>query len=94
MFDFGVVQAIENLAVYGLTIVALTAILKNFLQKSIFKTTANFVGYIASAISSVAFTLFYLISNSMFTLPHLIGYSILVCLSANLIFKSVHKSGG
>ena len=90
MFDNSVVEVIKSLSIYGLTIVALSSFVKTGLQK-VFKTTANWTGYLASVLSSAGFTAYYLISQHAFGIVSFIGYTLIVCLTGNVLFKSVHS---
>lgn len=89
MFDLSLVETIKNLTIYGLTLVALTSFVKTALQK-LFKSTANWIGYLSSALSSVGFTIYYLASQHIFTIQAAVLYSALVFLTSNVIFKAVH----
>ena len=83
MFDPNVVETIM-LGVMGLTVLGITEMLKK-----LFKANGA-VAYLLSFIVSAGGTLYYLISQSIFTLPSFIGYTIIVFLSANGIYKATH----
>lgn len=87
MFDPAIVEIIMAGAL-GLTVLGVTEMIKKWLKAS------GFVAYLISFIVSVGGTLYYLISNAIFTVPALIGYSILVFLSANGIYKATHGPNG
>ena len=89
MFDNSVVEIIKSLSIYGLTIVALTSFIKTAIQK-VFKTASNWTGYVASVLASAGFTAYYLLSQHVFTIISFVGYTFLVCLTGNVLFKSVH----
>ncbi len=91
MFDSNIVKAIQELAVYGVTILAAAGIVKGALQR-ILKSTANWIGYLSSVLVSAGFTAFYLLSSHTFSVISFVGYTVLVCLTGNLIFKEVHTS--
>jgi hypothetical protein len=81
MFDPNVVETIM-LGAMGLTVLGITEMLKK-----LFKANGA-VAYLLSFIVSAGGTLYYLIGQSIFTLPSFIGYTIIVFLSANGIYKA------
>jgi hypothetical protein len=82
-FDFDQVQAIMAGAL-GLTVIGVTQMIKQFLKVS------GFAGYLISYLVSAAATTYYLVTQHIFTIIGLIGYSLLTFLVANGIFKATH----
>jgi riboflavin transporter FmnP len=89
MFEGSVITAILSLSVYGLTIVIASEAIKKVLNK-ILKSTAQWIGYLSTVISSAGFTAYYLITTHAFTWIAFAGYTVLVCLTGNMLFKTVH----
>lgn len=87
MFDPAIVTIIMAGAL-GLTVLGVTEMIKKWLKAT------GVIAYIISFIVSAAGTAYYLISTSTFAIPSFIGYTILVFLSANGIYKSTHGING
>lgn len=83
MFDPSIVTIIMAGAL-GLTVVGVTEMVKKWIKAT------GVAAYLISFIVSAAGTAYYLISTATFTIPSMIGYSILVFLSANGIYKATH----
>lgn len=83
MFDLSTVDLIMT-GFAGLTVIGVTQVIKQFLK-------ASGAGAIAiSILVSAGFTAYYLISNAMFSVPLMIGYTLLVAAVANGVFKALH----
>lgn len=83
MFDPGIVDIILAGAL-GLSVLGVTEILKRFLK-------ASGVGAVLiSLVVSAGSTAYYLLSHQAFAVIPFAGYTILVFLSANGIFKATH----
>jgi hypothetical protein len=83
MFDPAVVTIIMAGAL-GLTVLGVTEVVKKWLKAT------GIAAYLISLVVSAAGTAYYLITNSIFTIPSMLGYTILVFLSANGIYKATH----
>ena len=66
----------------GLTVLAITQLIKNFLKVS------GALAVVLSGAVSAAMTAVYLVRAGSFTIPALIGYSVLVFAAANGIYKA------
>jgi len=86
--DPAVVKIITEGGILGLSVLALTEMLKRLLKWT------DALGYVASGIVSMAATAFYLITTSGFTILAFIGYSFFVFLTANGLYKVIAKTGG
>ena len=84
IFDPEIVQVILAGAL-GLTVLGVTQVIKNWL-----KATGVLAVVLSLAVSGAA-TAYYLISNTIFTIPLFLGYTFFVFITANGIYKSVHK---
>lgn len=83
MFDPTVVETIM-LGAMGLTVLGITEMLKKWLKAT------GVAAYAVSLVVSAAGTAYYLIQGHIFTIPSMIGYTLLVFLSANGIYKATH----
>jgi uncharacterized membrane protein HdeD (DUF308 family) len=83
MLDPTIVQVILG-GVLGLTVLGVTEVIKKFLKVS------GIWGYIISLLVSAAATAYYLVSNHLFTVVLMIGYTLYVWATANGIFKATH----
>ena len=83
MFDPGVVETIM-LGALGLTVLGITEMLKKWLKAT------GVAAYAVSLVVSAAGTAYYLITTHLFTIPLMLGYTFLVFLSANGIYKATH----
>lgn len=84
MFDPSTIEVIMAGAL-GLTVLGVTQLIKEWL-----KATGLLAVFISLVVSAAA-TAYYLISNAIWTLPLFLGYTFFVFLTANGIFKAVHK---
>jgi len=83
IFDSSIVQIIMAGAL-GLTVLGLTEMVKRWLK------VTGIAAYIVSFVVSGAATAYYLIQSGSFTIIYFAGYTVLVFLSANGIFKATH----
>jgi len=83
MFDPAIVTIIMAGAL-GITVLGITEVIKKWLKAT------GVAAYLISFVVSAAGTAYYLISTATFAIPTFIGYTILVFLSANGIYKSTH----
>jgi len=88
MIDPAVVQAILG-GVLGLTVLGVTEIVKKFLFKPP-KVVPAVAGYLISLLVSAAATAYYLISQHIFGVVLMLGYTLYVWAVANGIFKATH----
>lgn len=90
MLDPQVVEAIKTFVLFGgLSMTVVTAGIKALLR-ALLKKEAQWTGYVSSGLAALGFTTVYLLSTHAFGPVPFLGYSVLVFLSANAIFKSVH----
>ncbi len=68
----------------GLTVVGVTEMIKRFLKAT------GAAGYLISLAVSAGATAYYLVSNHIFTILGMIGYTVGTFLVANGIFKATH----